>query len=184
MKIKYPSVVSKFLELPLIRNLRKYLSSLYKEIILSLPDVYSKFRVNYYNKRGCKIHKSVMLSPNVRITGKLEMGSGSSIAQNCSLSGVTAGIYIGESVMIAPNVVIVAFNHGYENIEIPMVNQKNTEAAVIIDDNVWIASNCTIGKGVKIGKGSIIAANSFVNKDVPAYSVFGGVPANLIRTRI
>jgi acetyltransferase-like isoleucine patch superfamily enzyme len=86
--------------------------------------------------------------------------------------------------MIAPNVVIVAFNHGYKKLEIPMAKQINTEAAVIIDDDVWVASNCTIGKGVRIGKGSIIAANSFVNKDVPPYSIVGGVPAKFIRTRI
>lgn len=85
--------------------------------------------------------------------------------------------------MIAPNVVIVAFNHGFEDMEIPMFNQKNTEAPIIIDDNVWIASNCTIGKGVRIGTGSIIGANSFVNKDVPPYSIVGGVPAKILKSR-
>jgi len=42
------------------------------------------------------------------------MGSGSSIAQNCSISGEKAGVFIGKNVMIAPNVVIVAFNHGFK----------------------------------------------------------------------
>jgi acetyltransferase-like isoleucine patch superfamily enzyme len=62
--------------------------------------------------------------------------------------------------------------------------KKFKEAPVIIENDVWIASNCTIGKGVRIGKGSIIAANSFVNKDVPSYSIVGGVPARFIRSRI
>lgn len=48
--------------------------------------------------------------------------------------------------MIAPNVVIVAFNHGFESTEIPMGIQKNDEAPVIIENDVWIGSNCTIGK--------------------------------------
>ena len=167
----------------LIKKIKIASSSLYKEIILSLPDAFSKYRVHYYNNRGCNIHKSVMLSPNVRITGKFEMGEGSSIAQNCSIGGESAGVFIGKNVMIAPNVVIIAFNHGFDNLDIPMVKQKNTEAPVIIEDNVWIASNCTIGEGVKIGKGSIIGANSFVNKDVPPFSIVGGVPAKLIRVR-
>jgi acetyltransferase-like isoleucine patch superfamily enzyme len=160
------------------------ISSLWYAFLLFLPDEYSKFRVGYYNKKGCKIHKLVTISPNVRIKGYFEIGSGSSIAQNCSISGEKAGIFIGENVMIAPNVSIVAFSHGFASIDVPMVKQIKTEARIIIEDNVWISSNCTIGKGVRIGKGSIISANSFVNKDIPAYSIAGGVPAKVLKTII
>ena len=159
-------------------------ASLWYAFLLFLPDEFSKFRVRYYNNKGCKINENTYISPNVRIKGRFEMGYGSSIAQNCSFSGEKAGIFIGENVMIAPNVVIVAFSHGFNNPEIPMVEQANTEAPVIIENNVWIASNCTISKGVRIGEGSIIGANSFVNKDVPPFSIVGGVPAKLIKFRM
>jgi acetyltransferase-like isoleucine patch superfamily enzyme len=158
--------------------------SILYEFFLLLPAEFSKFRVLYYNKKGCKIHKKTSISPNVRIKGKFEMGEGSSIAQNCTISGETAGVFIGKNVMIAPNVVIIAFNHGFADIELPMALQPNIEAPVFIEDNVWIAANCTIGSGVKIGKGSIVAANSFVNKDVPPYNIVGGVPAKIIKSRI
>ena len=159
-------------------------SSLWFSFLLFLPDEFSKFRVKYYNKKGCRIHKDTQISPNVRIRGRFEMGSGSSIAQNCTISGEKAGVFIGKNVMIAPNVVIVAFNHGFKEIDIPMVKQSNIEAPIIIEDDVWIASNCTIGKGVRIGKGAIISANSFVNNDVPAFSIAGGVPVKIIKSRI
>lgn len=168
----------------MFKKIKLAFSSLYFSFLMFLPDEFSKFRVKYYNSKGCKIHKTTSISPNVRIKGYLEMGRGSSIAQNCSISGENVGVFIGENVMIAPNVSIVAFNHGFENVEIPMVNQVNIEAAIVIGDDVWIASNCTIGKGVKIGNGSIIAANSFVNKDVAAFSIVGGVPAKIIKSRI
>jgi len=158
--------------------------SLYRAILLYLPDEFSKFRVKYYNKRGCKINKGVSISPNVKIKGKVHIGSGSSIAQNCSITGENVGVIIGENVMIAPNVVIVAFNHGFKKIDKPMALQKNIESQIVIGDDVWISSNCTIGKGVNIGKGSIIAANSFVNKDVLPYSIMGGVPAKRIGSRV
>jgi len=51
------------------------------------------------------------------------MGVGSSIAQNCSISGENVGVFIGENEMIAPNVITVAFNHGFNDFESPMVKQ-------------------------------------------------------------
>jgi len=166
-----------------MRRIKLIFSSLWYAFLLFLPDEFSRLRVHYYNRKGCKIHKCVSISSNVRIRGKFVMDEGSSIAQNCSISGEKSGIFIGKNVMIAPNVVIVAFNHGFESTEIPMGIQKNDEAPVIIENDVWIASNCTIGKGVTIMEGSIIGANSFVNKDVPPFSIMGGVPAKLIRYR-
>ena len=167
----------------MMNKINLIISTLWYAILMFLPKEYSKFRVRYYNKKGCMINKKSTIYPNVRITGKFKMGKGSSIAQNCTISGENAGIFIGENVMVAPNVVIVAFNHGYSKTDVPMVNQINDESSIDIKDDVWIGSNCTIGKGVTIGKGSIIASNSFVNKNVPEFSIYGGVPAKLVKIR-
>ncbi|AYD49401.1 acyltransferase [Arachidicoccus soli] len=111
------------------------------------------------------------------------MGDFSSIAENCTLNGETVGIFIGKYVMIAPSCVFVAFDHRFSSLDIPMVNQGIIEAPIYIENDVWIGANCTITKGVKIGEGSIIAANSVVTKDVAQYSIMGGVPAKLIKKR-
>jgi acetyltransferase-like isoleucine patch superfamily enzyme len=157
--------------------------SMWREFIVGLPDEFSKYRVRYYNRHGCSISREASISPNVRIRGLLEMGPGSSIAQNCSIGGWGAGVFIGRDVMIAPNVVIVAFDHGVSEPDIPMVKQANVEAPVHIEDNVWVAANVTIGKGVRIGTGSIIGANSYVNQDIPPYSIAAGAPARVIKSR-
>ena len=85
--------------------------------------------------------------------------------------------------MVAPNVVIVAFDHGFSDTTRPMVLQSNVEAAVRIEDDVWIAANVTISKGVTIGSGSIVGANSFVNSDVAPNSIVAGVPARIVGSR-
>lgn len=157
--------------------------SLWREFIVGLPDEYSRFRVSYYNRRGCRIARHVSISPNVRLRGLVEIGQGSSLAQNVSITGGSAGVHIGRNVMVAPNVVIVAFDHGSRDTTRPMVSQPNVEASVRIEDDVWIAANVTIGKGVTIGSGSIIGANSFVRSDVAPKSIVAGVPARLIRSR-
>jgi len=161
------------------------LDNIWLGVLMSLPNIYSfnKRRAGYYRKKGNKIGNNVSISNNVRITGKLELGNDTSIAQNCSISGEKVGVYIGESCMIAPGCVIVAFNHGFDIKDIPMVKQAKVEKAIYIEDDVWIAANCTITCGVRIGKGSIIGANSVVNKDVPSYAIVGGVPAKFIKYR-
>jgi len=158
-------------------------ASLYYSFILWLPAEFTEVRRRYYNRRGMIIAKKTSLSPNVRIKGLVEISEGSSIAHNCTLSGEKVGIFIGRNVMIAPNVVIVAFNHGFSRMDIPMAGQEYVEAPIIIEDDVWISANCTICKGVRIGKGSIVGANSLILSDVDGYSIVGGVPAKLISRR-
>lgn len=53
----------------------------------------------------------------------------------------------------------------------------------IINDNVWIGAKSIILRGVVIGEGAIIAANSVVTKDVEPYTVVGGSPARIIKNR-
>lgn len=53
-----------------------------------------------------------------------------------------------------------------------------------IGNDVWLGANVVVLRGVTIGDGSIIAANAVVTKDVPAYSIAGGIPARVIRPRL
>lgn len=158
-------------------------SALYREFIVALPDEFSKFRVAYYNRRGCTIDRLATLSPNVRLRGKVVIGADSSVAQNASIAGANAGVFIGRDVMIAPNVIIVAFNHGIASNGTSMRDQPSTEAAVHIEDDVWVGAGAVIAKGVHIGQGAIIGANSFVNRDIPSYSIAVGCPAKVAKRR-
>lgn len=54
---------------------------------------------------------------------------------------------------------------------------------VLIGNDVWIGSNVLIMSGVKIGDGAVVAAGAIVTKDVEPYTVVGGVPAKIIRSR-
>ncbi len=52
---------------------------------------------------------------------------------------------------------------------------------VVIEDDVWIGFKATILKGVRVGRGAIVAAGAVVTKDVPAFTVVAGNPARVIR---
>ena len=58
---------------------------------------------------------------------------------------------------------------------------KGYDQDVIIDRDVWIGCNVTILAGVHVGRGATIAAGAIVTKDVPAYTIVGGVPARVIK---
>jgi len=58
-----------------------------------------------------------------------------------------------------------------------------TEKECTIENDVWIGVGSTIKRGVTIGTGAVVGANSFVNKDVPPYAIVVGSPAKIIRYR-
>jgi chloramphenicol O-acetyltransferase type B len=62
-------------------------------------------------------------------------------------------------------------------IEICSCLQKKT----FISHDVWIGQNTIIMSGLQIGVGAVIGAGAVVTRDVPAYAVVGGVPAQIIK---
>lgn len=54
---------------------------------------------------------------------------------------------------------------------------------IVIGNDVWIGYGAFIRRGVKIGDGAVIAANAVVTKDVPPYTIVGGVPAKALKKR-
>lgn len=104
------------------------------------------------------------------------------ISQYCFIA-VRGNILIGNNTIIGPHVSIFSENHNYENIEIPIVQQGETRADVVIGKDVWIGTKSTILSGVTIGDHAIIAAGSIVNKNVPAYAIVGGIPAKVLKMR-
>lgn len=54
---------------------------------------------------------------------------------------------------------------------------------IIIENDVWIATNVTIKEGVTIGNGAVVGMEALVTKDVPSYALVGGNPARIIKFR-
>lgn len=114
------------------------------------------------------------------------------IGRNCSFGDYIHltcinKIIIGNNVLTGRWVTITDNSHGkteWENLkEIPLKRNLYSKGPVVIEDNVWIGDKATILPGVRIGKSSVIAANSVITKDVPPYSVVAGNPAKIIKMR-
>jgi len=147
---------------------------------LGIPVFDPDFRGNFSVSIGdnVEIYKSV----SFRGRGEIVIGSFSSINSGV-IFGTTGKIIIGKYVMVADNVSFRNADHAFGDTEIPMLLQGEFSKNIIVEDDVWIGANVVILKGIRIGTGAIIGANAVVTQDVPAFKIYGGVPAKEIGDR-
>jgi len=132
------------------------------------------------------IEENVVIKEGTRICScnpkaKIRIGRNTTIGYH-NFIFASEEIIIGENCLIAPFVYIVDSDH--ETKRNKKINlQPNKTAPINIANDVWVASNVTILKGVSIGEGAIIAANSVVNTKVPPYKIYGRSPAKEIGER-
>lgn len=162
---------------------------IFSKLSPSLKHLISKiiFRPKFGKKTS--LFGYTIFGPNVQI------GDYSYLHSPVRLENIT----IGKFCSIAKNFAAVSHRHRYENffnykffndINSPFAakyycssNQTNVTKPITIGDDVYIGYNVTVLGGVNIGTGSIISACSLVNKDIPPYTIYGGVPAKFIKNK-
>lgn len=117
----------------------------------------------------------------------IKIGDFVGINHDCHIAAVES-VEIGNNVLIASKVYIADHSHGNTALEhlslSPVCRPLVTKGKIIIGDDVWIGEGAAILPGVIVGKGAIIGTNAVVTKDVPPFTVVGGVPAKIIKHAI
>lgn len=124
--------------------------------------------------------KNLQLGKDVTLLNpfNLEIGDNVYLAKGGWYNAL-GGLIMEDEVLCAPYVVISTMQHVYKNDSFRFGG--STSGKVIIGKGSWLASHCSIKCGVRIGKGSLVAANASVVKDVLDKSIVGGVPAKFIK---
>ena len=131
---------------------------------------------NSYFGINCKIYASEL--------SKVHIGFNASFNSNVMVNARGKGsIFIGNNVLIGPNVVLRSSNHNFKSTKIPIIAQGMIEGKIIVGNDVWIGSNAVILPNCTIGDGAIIGAGAVVTSDIESYTIVGGVPAKLIKKR-
>ena len=95
----------------------------------------------------------------------------------------TGGVTIGKYFHTGRGLTIFSTNHNYESHESIPYDEVIICRPVIIEDFVWFGSNITVVPGITVGEGAVVGSGAVLTKNVPPYSVVGGNPAKIIKTR-
>ena len=110
--------------------------------------------------------------------GDVTIGDYTRIGIHCTVIGP---VCIGSHVNLAQGITVTALNHNFGDAARRIDEQGVSTKPVVIGDDVWIGANAVILPGVTIGSHCVIAAGAVVTKDVPDYTLAGGMPAKIIK---
>lgn len=134
--------------------------------------------------RGAKIGRRVKLWSGIWVDrfDRLEIGDDVTIGKDVILVA-RGGVRIGHFTMVGHGSKLISVGHRIPPGRGQMRFSGPDLAAVVIEDDVWIAAQAVVLQGVTVGEGAVVAAGAVVTKDVPPFAVVGGIPAGLIRMR-
>lgn len=195
--------------MPFLRTLIREVKDWLEALLALLPgSIGIRLRRAYYGLRLGNCGRGLRLQQYVAITcpGSIRVGDncffssdtrifatpsslvqiGNNFSANCNVMINCRGsgrIVIGNDVLFGPNVVLRSNNHKYAQIDVLINDQGMTDGEIIIGNDVWIAAGAIVLPNVHISDGAVVAAGAVVTRDVPAYTVVGGVPARKIGVR-
>lgn len=135
--------------------------------------------------------RNVMIKPFSSVFKGLENISISNdvrIARYAVVYSTEAQVCIGAKTGIAPYLKIISGNHrtdilGHFIFDADYEKSPKDDCDVVIEGDSWIGINVTILSGVRLGRGTVVAAGAVVTHSMPPYSIVGGIPAKVLRQR-
>ncbi len=148
---------------------------------LTLHQPLMALRIRAFQSFGVQVEDrattTVMGGTEVYAPARLRIGANTVIGRWCLLDA-RGGITIGRNVNMSSYTRLMTAKHDIDEPDFPA-----EYAPIVIEDRAWLALGVTVIDGVTIGEGAVVCAGAVVTRDVPPYTVVGGVPAKHIRDR-
>ena len=142
-------------------------------------------RIKFRKKN--KNFNNISIGALTNIDNNCSIGDYTYIGLRCTISKANIGRYcsIGNNVSIGPGEHHINWISTSSYLYEDKVDwyEELTHGDVIIGNDVWIGTDSIVRRGITVGDGAVIGANSFVNSDVPPYAIVAGIPAKIIKYR-
>jgi acetyltransferase-like isoleucine patch superfamily enzyme len=130
---------------------------------------------HYCELNATPLNNSIRIKPIIKVGNRCVINGFNRI-------GATSCLEIHDDVLLASNIFLSDSDHEYRDVNVPIRDQPWIfKGPVIIESGCWLGDGVKIFGGVRIGKNSVIGANSVVLNNIPAYSVAVGIPAKVIK---
>lgn len=151
-------------------------------------DVRISRKCSIYGAGNIRLGSHVRIDDFCLLSGKISLGSYVHIAAGAMLFGGEAGIRFGDYSTISSRGAVYALSDDYsgEHMTNPTVPEKYTavvEAPVEIGAHCIIGTGCTVLPGVSLGEGCSVGAMSLINKSLPPWGIYAGIPARRLKER-
>lgn len=102
------------------------------------------------------------------------------VGEFCLIRG-QGGVHVGDAVLLAPRVQMLAVNHLFNDPSRPVIQQGITARGIVVEDGAWIGAGAILLDGARVGEGAVVGAGAVVTGDVPPHTLAVGVPARVVR---
>jgi acetyltransferase-like isoleucine patch superfamily enzyme len=103
------------------------------------------------------------------------------VGEFCLIRG-QGGVHIGDAVLLAPRVQMLAVNHLFDDPSRPVLHQGITAQGIVVEDGAWIGAGAILLDGIRVGTGAVVGAGAVVTRDVPPHTLAVGAPARVVRS--
>ncbi len=129
---------------------------------------------------GAKIGKGVVIKQSVRIKYPwlLEIGDHAWIGECCWIEN-HARVQIGNNVCLSQGAMLLCGNHDFKKTSFDLLVGE-----IILEDGVWIGARSLVCPGVTCKSHAVLSVESVASKDLDAYTIYRGNPAQKVRDRV
>jgi len=141
--------------------------------------VFNSIKCGLLRVFGAKVGKGVVIKPsvNIKYPWLLQLGNDVWIGEKVWIDNL-APVIIGNNVCISQGAMLLTGNHNYKSAVFALIVRE-----IVVEDGVWLGAKSIVCPGVTCKTHSVLAVASVAIKDLAAFSVYQGNPAEKVRER-
>lgn len=149
-------------------------------LVRPTPQIFFGWRRFVLRLFGARIGPGVLIRPSVRVVypWKVSIGANSWIGDDVNLYSL-GEIEIGHDVVVSQGTYLCTGSHDHLRPDFAIFARP-----IVVEPEAWIAAQCFVAPGVRVGRGAVVQARAVVMRDVAPGTIVGGHPAVVIGSRL